>query len=320
MYKIVYMGTPEFSVKPLEALIEAPEYEVKAVVTQPDRPVGRKRKLTPTPVKEVALAHDIPVFQPEKISKDAEVQAFIDSEHIDVIVTAAFGQFLPEKLINTPAHGAINIHASLLPKYRGGAPVHYAIWNGDAETGITLMQLVKKMDAGDMLAQERIPIEAEDTVETMFEKLSNLGVEVLMDNITAYLEGEITPVPQDESQAVISPNITREQERVDWTETAERIHNQIRAFNSWPVAHTLMAGTRYKLWNSEVVSDETTHEEPGTVIKIAKKPATLHVACGEGTVLALTEIQPAGKKRMDIAGFINGGSGNLEEGKRFDNE
>ncbi|MCI5775200.1 MAG: methionyl-tRNA formyltransferase [Aerococcus sp.] len=318
MYKIVYMGTPEFSVKPLKALIASPNYEVKAVVTQPDRPVGRKHKLTPSPVKSVALAHDIQVFQPEKISKDDTVLHFINDEAIDLIITAAFGQFLPERLLEAPQYGAINVHASLLPKYRGGAPVHYAIWNGDDETGITLIKLVKKMDAGDMLAQAGIPIEADDTVETMFEKLSTLGRDVLMANLDAYLQGNITPIPQNEAEVIISPNITREQERINWDESAQRIHNQIRAFNSWPVAYTTIEDVRYKVWASEVVPSATTQAAPGTIIKIAKKPATLQVACGDGTVLALTEIQPAGKKRMAIAGFINGGSGNLEEGKQFD--
>lgn len=318
MKKIVFMGTPEFSVGPLSALIASDDYQVVGVVTQPDRPVGRKRRLQPSPVKAVAVAHDIPVFQPERISRDESVKAFIQEQDVDLIVTAAFGQFLPESLLHLPSYGAINIHASLLPKYRGGAPVHYAIWKGEQETGVTIMRMVKQMDAGDILSQAALPITATDTVVTLFAKLSTLGTTLLLDTLPALFAGKIQEIPQDEQEATFSPTITREQERIDWHQPARVIERQIRAFNSWPVAHTVSAGVRYKLWASQVVEEATTTAEPGTIIQITKKPAQFFVACGEGTVLAVTMIQPAGKKAMPIASFINGGSGQLTAGDQFE--
>ncbi|MDO4670325.1 MAG: methionyl-tRNA formyltransferase [Aerococcus sp.] len=317
MKKIMFMGTPAFSVKPLEALIASPHYEVVGVVTQPDRPVGRKHRLQPSPVKKVAVAHDIPVFQPERISRDHDIPAFIAEKEVDLIVTAAFGQFLPMQLLELPTEGAINVHASLLPKYRGGAPVHYAIWQGEKETGVTIMRMVKQMDAGNIITQRALPIEATDTVAILFDKLSELGTALLLDTLPLIFNHEATETPQVEEEATYSPAITRAQERIDWQDNAEQIERQIRAFNSWPVAHTVMGGVRYKLWGSRVLTDTTT-ATPGTIIQLTKKPAQLAVACGEGSVLSLTEIQPAGKKAMPIASFINGGSGGLTVGDRFE--
>lgn len=318
MKRIVFMGTPAFSVNILTALAAAPEYEVVAVVTQPDRPVGRKKTLTPSPVKEAATAQGIPVYQPENISQAEDVKALMQSG-TDLIVTAAYGQFLPASLLTAPKYGAINVHASLLPKYRGGAPVHYAIWQGEEKTGVTIMEMVEQMDAGAILAQAEVPIAPSDNVAVMFDKLSVLGRDLLLATLPKLFAGELTPVPQDETQATYSPNITREEERIDWTQTAAQIHNQIRAFNSWPVAHTLYDGQRWKIWQSAVAAGETTTAAPGTVIEISKKPAALKVACGSQTVLAIIEIQPAGKKPMSISNFINGGAAGLEEGAQFDN-
>lgn len=312
------MGTPAFSVNILEALITDAAYEVVGVVTQPDRPVGRKRKLTPSPVKEAAMVHGITVYQPEKVSQDEAVKILV-ADNIDLIVTAAYGQFLPDSILTAPQFGAINVHASLLPKYRGGAPVHYAIWQGDDKTGVTIMRMVKKMDAGDMIAQAEIPITDADTVEIMFDRLSELGRDLLMETLPKLFANEITAVPQNETEVTFSPNISREEERVNWNHTATKIHNQIRAFNSWPVAHTIYDNQRWRLWDSQVITDETTDKEPGTVIEIVKKPATFKVACGDHTILALTEIQPAGKKRMTLHNFINGGAAGIEVGVQFGN-
>lgn len=318
MKKIVFMGTPDFAVPILEALINQEDYQIVGVVTQPDRPVGRKRRLEPTPVKEVALAHDLPVYQPEVIGKDKEVADLL-AEDIDLIITAAYGQFLPERLLQLPTYGAINVHASLLPKYRGGAPVHYALWNGDQKTGVTIMRMVKEMDAGDIIAVREFPISTEAIVEELFADLSQLGRDLLIDTLPEFFAGTIEEIPQDHHLAIVSPNITREQEQIDWTQSATQIHNHIRAMNSWPVAHTFMNGDRWKLWRSQVM-DATTDKAPGTVITIQKKPAQFQVACGEGTVLALTELQPAGKKAMDVASFINGGSGGVHVGDQFSNQ
>ena len=298
---LVFMGTPAFSVQILEGLL-VEGYEVVAVVTQPDRPVGRKKIITPTPVKEAAVKHGLLVLQPEKISGSEEMEKIIALQP-DVIITAAFGQFLPEKLLQAPVHGAINVHASLLPKYRGGAPVHYSIINGEKETGVTIMEMIKKMDAGGIYAQESLPITKQDDVGTMFEKLSALGKQLLLKTLPDILNGNLSPRPQDESKVTFSPNITREQEAIDWNKTAEEIDNQVRGMRPWPIAFTTYEQTRWKLLNVEALAEKTT-AEPGTIIKKDKK--NLWIACGKQTVLAIKELQPAGKGKQAINEFLNG--------------
>lgn len=301
MKRIIFMGTPDFSVPILEALAAGP-YEVIAVVTQPDRPVGRKKVLKPTPVKEAALRLNIPVYQPEKLSGSAEMEELMAMQP-DLIVTAAYGQFLPTKLLNAPAYRAINVHASLLPKYRGGAPVHYAIINGDKETGVSIMYMEKKMDAGAVLAQRSIPIEETDDVGTMFQKLSMLGRDLLLEVLPDLFAGKVKAVEQDETLVTFSPNIKREEERLDWQKTAQQLADQVRGMRPWPVAHAQLEGARCKIWQAAVV-DETTDKKPGAIVRIEKN--ALFVACGEGTVLEVTELQPAGKKRMFVRDFLNG--------------
>ena len=301
MTKLVFMGTPAFSVPILEGLLEE-GYEVVAVVTQPDRPVGRKKIITPTPVKEAAVKHGLLVLQPEKISGSEEMEKIIALQP-DVIITAAFGQFLPEKLLQAPVHGAINVHASLLPKYRGGAPVHYSIINGEKETGVTIMEMIKKMDAGGIYAQESLPITKQDDVGTMFEKLSALGKQLLLKTLPDILNGNLSPRPQDESKVTFSPNITREQEAIDWNKTAEEIDNQVRGMRPWPIAFTTYEQTRWKLLNVEALAEKTTAES-GTIIKKDKK--NLWIACGKQTVLAIKELQPAGKGKQAVNEFLNG--------------
>lgn len=301
MKRIIFMGTPEFSVPILEALFES-EYEVVAVVTQPDRPVGRKRVLTPPPIKEAALKHQVPIYQPEKISGSKELEELIALE-ADLLITAAYGQFLPTKLLNAPKHRAINVHASLLPKYRGGAPVHYAIIEGEKEIGVSIMYMEKKMDAGAVLAQRSIPIEEDDDVQSMFDKLSLLGRDLLMEVLPKLFAEEITPVEQDESKVTFSPNISREEERIDWDQTAEQIANKVRGMRPWPVAHALLDGERCKIWQAKKTDKETTLS-PGSIVEWDKK--SLFVACGNGTVLKITELQQAGKKKMSINNFLNG--------------
>ncbi|WP_165005225.1 MULTISPECIES: methionyl-tRNA formyltransferase [unclassified Enterococcus] len=311
MTKLVFMGTPAFSVPILEGLIEE-GYEIQAVVTQPDRPVGRKKIITPTPVKEAAIKHGIRVLQPEKISGSPEMDEIIELKP-DVLVTAAFGQFLPEKLLQVPTFGAINVHASLLPKYRGGAPVHYAIIDGEKETGVTIMEMIKKMDAGGIFAQESLPITKQDDVGTMFDKLSLLGRELLLKTLPKILDGQLKPVPQDESAVTFSPNITREQEAIDWTKTAEQIDNQVRGMRPWPIAFTTYEGVRWKLLSVEVL-EENTKEAPGTIIRKDKK--NLWIACGQQTVLAIKELQPAGKGKLAIHEFLNGSGQHVQIGQQ----
>lgn len=296
MNKVIFMGTPEFSVPILQALIEDETIDVIGVVSQPDRKVGRKQVLTPPPVKQLAIEHDIPVFQPEKLSGSEEMQKLIEME-ADLIVTAAYGQFVPTKLLNAPKHRAVNVHASLLPKYRGAAPIHYAVLNGDEKTGVTIMYMEKVMDAGDIISQREIPITDEDDTGKLFEKLSLLGRDLLMDTLPSIFAGENESIKQNEEQVTFSPMISREQEQIDWTKTARQIFNHIRALRPAPGAYTLLDGERFKIWDS-VEADVTTTKAPGTIHALDKN--ILQVACGEGTVLALKEVQPAGKKRLAI--------------------
>lgn len=313
MTKIVFMGTPVFSVPILQGLVES-GYEVVAVVTQPDRPVGRKKIIQATPVKEAALALEIPVLQPEKISGSPEV-AIIQELAPDLIVTAAFGQFLPESVLSIPKIAAINVHASLLPKYRGGAPVHYAIMEGEDKTGVTIMEMIKKMDAGGIYAQKEIPITKEDNVGIMFDKLSLVGRELLLKALPAIIEGQ-TPTPQDESQVTFSPNITREQEAIDWTKTADQIDCQVRGMFPWPIAFTTYQDTRWKIRSVRVV-EEVTDQVPGTIIKCTKKE--LWIACGNQTVLAIEELQPASKSVQNIQAFLNGAGQTIQQADKVGN-
>ena len=314
MTKIIFMGTPAFSVPILNGLVEE-GYEVLRVVTQPDRPVGRKKVLTPPPVKEAALEHGIKVLQPEKISGSEEMAELMSLE-ADLIVTAAFGQFLPEALLEAPKLGAINVHASLLPKYGGGAPVHYSIINGDEKTGVTIMRMVKKMDAGDMLAQESLPISKTDDVGSMFDKLSLLGKEMLLTMLPSFLEGKIEEIPQNEAEVTYSPNISREEEQVFWEKSATLIDCQVRGMRPWPVAFTTYQETRVKLWDVTPLLEEETTEAPGTIIKINKK--NFWVASGEGTVLQINELQPAGKGRLKAVEYLNGVGRSMEVGQTFE--
>ena len=312
MTKLVFMGTPAFSVPILEGLVEA-GYEVLAVVTQPDRPVGRKKTITPTPVKVAAEKLGLEVLQPEKISGSSEMDRIAELAP-DLLVTAAFGQFLPEKLLQVPPFGAINVHASLLPKYRGGAPVHYAIMNGDAQTGVTIMEMIKKMDAGAIYSQASLPITKQDDVGTMFDKLSLLGRDLLLETLPKLLAGELEKIPQAEDQVTFSPNISREQEAVDWNKTAELIDCQVRGMRPWPIAFTMYQGVRWKLWSVRPLT-ETTAEALGTIIRKDKKE--LWVACGEGSVLAIEELQPAGKGRQGIQAFLNGVGQSVAVGQKL---
>ncbi|PYZ93200.1 methionyl-tRNA formyltransferase [Salipaludibacillus keqinensis] len=300
--KIVFMGTPDFAVPVLHKMVDR-GYEIALVVTQPDRPKGRKQVLTPPPVKQAAENLNIPVFQPEKIKND---WTKVQEVNPDLIVTAAFGQILPKELLDIPNKGCINVHASLLPKYRGGAPIHQSVIDGEKETGITIMYMVEKLDAGDIIAQRSIPILAEDTTGTMHDKLSELGADLLLETLPLIESGRASSVPQVEEKVTFSPNIKKDQEKIHWTKTATDIHNQIRGLNPWPVAFTEVQGKRFKIWESQILSEQT-DQQPGTVIDLTNE--TIHVACGEGTVLSLLKVQPSGKKPMDVSTFLRG-SGN----------
>lgn len=295
------MGTPDFSVPILNRLL-TDGYEVIGVVTQPDRPVGRKKTMTPPPVKIAAERHGIPVFQPEKLRDEASLQAILNL-HPDLVITAAYGQILPKKLLETPTYGCVNVHASLLPELRGGAPIHYAIIQGKEKTGITIMYMAEKLDAGDILAQTVVPIDERDTVGTLHDKLSDAGADLLSDTLPKLLNGEITPIKQNDHEATFAPNIKHEQERIDWHKTGEEIYNQIRGLNPWPVAYTTLYGRPIKIWWGEKQTLSKI-ERPGTIVAVEKDGFI--VATGNSTAIKITELQPAGKKRMPAAQFLLG--------------
>ncbi|MDH2359343.1 methionyl-tRNA formyltransferase [Priestia megaterium] len=299
--KVVFMGTPDFSVPVLQTLLKD-GYEVVAVVTQPDRPKGRKRVLTPPPVKVEALKHEIPVLQPEKIRLEEEYQQVLAYEP-DLIVTAAFGQILPTPILEAPKYGCINVHASLLPELRGGAPIHYSILQGKPKTGVTIMYMVEKLDAGDILTQVEVPIEERDHVGTLHDKLSAAGAKLLSETIPSLVKGEITPVKQNDDEATFASNIKREQEKIDWARTGEEIYNHIRGLHPWPVAYTTADDQVMKIWWGEKVSASG---KPGTVLSLEEDGFI--VATGNETAIKVTELQPAGKKRMDAAQYLRGTS------------
>ncbi|NKE05323.1 methionyl-tRNA formyltransferase [Mesobacillus selenatarsenatis] len=312
MTRIVFMGTPDFSVPVLRRLVDE-GYDVIGVVTQPDRPVGRKRVLTPPPVKAEAIKHNIPVYQPEKIRQQEELDKILALEP-DLIVTAAFGQILPNKLLEAPKYGCINVHASLLPELRGGAPIHYAIIEGKEKTGITIMYMVEKLDAGDILTQVEVPITENDTVGTLHDKMSSAGADLLSETIPKLLKGEITPVPQNDEDATFAWNIKREQEKIDWNRSGVEIYNHIRGMNPWPVAYTTMDGTVMKVWGASK-TNYTGSEPPGTMVKIEEDGFV--VATADDTAIKITELQPAGKKKMDAKQFLLGAGANLQPGVKL---
>lgn len=302
MTSVIFMGTPQFSVPILEKLIQDPAYDVQAVLTQPDRPQGRKHILKPSPVKELALKHDIEVLQPAKLNGSDEMARVIDL-HPDLMITAAYGQFLPTKMLNAAKIAAINVHGSLLPKYRGGAPIQYAVMNGDSETGVTIMYMVKKMDAGDIIAQRKVPITKQDDSGTMFEKLSLVGRDLLMDVLPDLISGNVHPVAQNEDQVVFSPNITSEQERVDYTMPADRIDDMVRGLRPMPIGNMIIDGLRTKIYDITPLK-ESTSLEPGKVVRIEKHALVL--AGGDGTTYTINKLKPAGKQLMDITAYLNG--------------
>ena len=299
---IVFMGTPQFAVPVLQGLLDQPEYDVQAVLTQPDHRVGRKHVLTPSPVKQLAVDNNIKVLQPAKLNKSPEMDEIIALQP-DLLITAAYGQFLPSKLLAAAKIAAVNVHGSLLPKYRGGAPVQYSIINGDAETGISIMYMVKQMDAGDVLAQRAIPIEKDDDNGTMFDKLSILGRDLLLETLPKLVDGTATATPQDESQVVFSPNISTAQERIDYRLPADQIDNKVRGLRPAPLGNMVIDGLRTKIYDVTPL-EEKTNLQPGQVVRATKHQLVL--AAGDGTTYQINRLKPAGKQAMDITAYLNG--------------
>ncbi|MDW0111831.1 methionyl-tRNA formyltransferase [Sporosarcina saromensis] len=316
MTKIVFMGTPDFSV-PVLTMLHNDGYDVIAVVTQPDRPVGRKRVLTPPPVKQEALRLGLPVLQPEKLRKSAELDSIIRMQP-DLIVTAAYGQILPKELLDAPRLGCVNVHASLLPKYRGGAPIHQAVMDGEIETGVTIMYMVEKLDAGDIISQVTVPIEEKDHTGLLFEKLSVAGTKLLKDTLPSIINGTNDRIPQDEQRVTFASNISREQERIDWNRSGVEIYNQIRGLYPWPGAYSVFQGDNVKIWSAEKMDMQTDVEgkAPGEIVKRLKDK--LIIKTGDDVAIAITELQPAGKKRLTAEEFMNGVGAKWVEGNTFE--
>lgn len=302
--KIVFMGTASFSKEVLERLLEN-EYNIIAVVTQPDRYVGRKKVLTMPEVKEVALAHNIPVYQPPRIK--VEYQAIVDLE-ADLIITAAYGQIVPVELLEAPRLGCINVHASLLPKFRGGAPVHYAIIEGEEVTGVTIMYMAKKMDAGNIISQIEVPIGSDETTGELYDRLSVVGANLLLETLPSVLEGTNSSIEQDESLVTYAPTISHEQEKLDFNKSAKQVYNQVRGMNPWPGAYTVYQEKVVKIWAGKIHQCENAkkhheHQANGTIVKIFKD--AIGIKTGDGIYL-VTELQIAGKKRMLVKDYLNG--------------
>ena len=297
--KIIFLGTPEFAACVLQGLIDA-KYNIVAVVTQPDKPVGRKRILTPTPVKEVALKHNIEVYQPVSLRKDYE---FLKNMEFDMLITAAYGQILPQEVLDMAKINSINVHASLLPMHRGGAPIHRSIINGDTHTGVTIMKMVYKMDAGCMYGKEVVEIDDEINTTQLFDKLQYVGRDLLLKVLPDLLENKIIGEEQDERLVTYSFNIKREEEKIDFNKTVKEVHNLIRGLAEAPGAYCIFKEKELKIYKSKIVKLSNDNVEVGT-IKIENKNE-LHVKCSDGYI-RLLEIKPEGKQRMDVASFLNG--------------
>ncbi|MBE0068321.1 MULTISPECIES: methionyl-tRNA formyltransferase [Thermoanaerobacterium] len=297
---IVFMGTPEFAVPSLEKLIEF-GHNVMLVITQPDKPRGRGKKISYSPVKECAIKNNIDVFQPQKLKNNKEVFDKLRKLNPDLIVVAAYGKILPEEILQIPRYGCINVHASLLPKYRGAAPINWAVINGEKETGITIMYMEKGLDTGDILLQKSIPILEEDNSETVHDKLAVLGGNALIEAINKMVDGALKPVKQDDSKATYAPILEKSIGLIDWQKSAVEIKNLVRGLRPWPVAYTYYKGNMLKIWAAEVYSYEG-KEKPGTVITTG---SALIVKCGKDA-LKILEIQSEGKRRMTVEEFLRG--------------
>ena len=299
--RILFMGTPDFAVASLSALLAA-GHEVCGVFTQPDKPKNRGMKLQASPVKESALAHDIPVFQPVKM-RDGEAMGYIRDLDPELIVVAAYGRILPDDILDYPAHGCINVHSSLLPRYRGAAPINWAILNGDKTTGVTIMHMAAELDAGDIILQGETDIGPDETAPELFDRLAALGGALLVEAVGQIERGEAARMPQTASEVTYAPMLGRELSPMDWTKPAQTLHDQVRGLLPWPCATAEFGGVRCKVFSTAVL-DGTTDLKPGTVAEAGKDGIVM--ACGGGSLLRVRELQPDGKKRMAAADFLRG--------------
>lgn len=296
MARIVFMGTPDFAVPTLSALLD--HHDIVGVVTQPDRPAGRGGKVRQSPIKQVALEHDIPVFQPEKIRKPEAIDE-LKQWHADAYVVAAFGQILPQTVLDIPAFGSINVHASLLPRWRGAAPIHAAIRAGDTLTGVTIMKMDAGLDTGPMLSKIDVVISADETGQSLHDKLARAGAQQLIDTLPGYFDGSVQPVPQPEDGVTYAPQIKKDEGRIDWTQPATVIERTVRAFTPWPGTFTHWDGKQLKVHRGAVSDGQAV---PGQIVEHASGAA---VGTGEG-LFVLEEVQLEGKKRVSAEDFLRG--------------
>lgn len=308
--KFVFMGTPDFSVGILEELIKE-GHECLGVVTQPDKPKGRGHSMQYPPVKEAALAHDINVYQPQKI-RDSEFVQILKSLNADIFVVAAFGQILTKEILEMPKYGCVNVHASLLPKYRGASPIQWAVINGETESGVTTMQMSEGLDTGDILMVSKIELDKNETGGSLFDKLSIEGAKLCAKTLKAFENGSITNTKQDDSQATYTGKIDKRFGRIDWNKSAKEIEQLIRGLNPWPSAFSYIDSKMIKIWQAEI-TDSLEMVEAGSVIRVDKDSFT--VKCGTGA-LKISELQLEGKKRMDTGSFLRGFK--VEEGMILD--
>lgn len=299
--KILFMGTPEFAVPSLNALLGA-GHTVCGVFTQPDKPKNRGMKLLPSPVKVCALSHEIPVFQPAKM-RDGEALGYLRELDPELIVVAAYGKILPSEILDYPVKGCINVHSSLLPKYRGAAPINWAILNGEAVTGVTIMHMAPALDAGDIIAQVSTPIGADETAPTLTARLAELGAELLVSAVEAIGAGTAARTPQDEADSTYAPMLSRELSPMDWSKPARTLHDQVRGLLPWPAAVAEFGGIRCKVFSTDIPL-QTTDAAPGTILEAGKRG--IDIACGGGTVLHIDELQADGGKRMKAADYLRG--------------
>lgn len=299
--KILFMGTPDFAVPSLDALAAA-GHQLVGAFSQPDKPKNRGMKLQPTPVKVCAERLGVPVFQPTKL-RDGTVLETIRQLDPDLIVVAAYGRILPQEILDYPRLGCINVHSSLLPKYRGAAPIHWAILNGEKETGVTIMHMALALDAGDIIRQRATPIDPDETVEDLHDRLAQLGAELLVETVAQLADGTATRTPQEESQVTLAPMLSRALSPMDWTRPARALHDQVRGLIPWPAAVTELGGVRCKILATTVL-DETTGKAPGSVV--AADNTGLKLACGDGRVLRIDRLQADGGKRLAAADYLRG--------------
>ena len=298
---VVFFGTPQFAVPTLRRLVDS-THSVAGVITQPDRPRGRGQKITHAPVKALALERGIPVYQPDRL-KPPEVAETLRGWRADLGVVAAYGRIIPEQLLAIPRFGMINVHASLLPKYRGAAPVHRAVINGDSQTGVTIMRVVKELDAGSMFAQVTRPIGPDETSDVVESALADMGAELLLTIVEQLASGNAREEPQDETQATYASRLTKEEGLIDWTRSASDIHNRVRGLYPWPHAYTFFKGTRLIILRSEVADAGASATSPGTILRATSE--AIHVATGDGE-LAILEVQPEGRRAMRAHDFLLG--------------